>query len=325
MPRSDPGHKETNALLAGMEKKLDAVYKQAYQESKDKAEAFMEQFKEADKKKREQMQNGDISREEYDRWKRTQVFQGKRYQQMTDTLAADMANTNAIAASVINGYMPDVYAINHNYGTYEMEHGGKINTSYTLYDRQTVERLVREEPALLPKARVDIPKDKIWNKKTINSAVTQGILQGQSNDAIAKRLAASLADMSHTSAIRNARTMTTSAENGGRIDSYKRAESMGIKMLQVWLAALDGRTRHEHRLLDGQKRKVGEPFKVEGYEIEFPGDPKAEPFLVYNCRCCLIGEVEGVDYNLSDVTERDNKLGGMTYEEWKKDKKRGDD
>jgi hypothetical protein len=118
--------------------------------------------------------------------------------------------------------------------------------------------------------------------------------------------------------------MTTSAQNGGRIDSYKRAESMGIKMLQVWMATLDGRTRHEHRQLDGQKRKVGEPFEVEGEKIFFPGDPAAEPALVYNCRCTLIGEVEGVDYNLSDVSQRDNKLGDMTYEEWKEEKRKQD-
>jgi hypothetical protein len=118
--------------------------------------------------------------------------------------------------------------------------------------------------------------------------------------------------------------MTTSAQNGGRIDSYKRAESMGIKILQQWMATLDSRTRHEHRQLDGQKRKVGEPFEVEGEKIFFPGDPAAEPYLTYNCRCTLVGEVEGVDYNLSDKSQRDNKLGDMTYEEWKEEKRKQD-
>jgi predicted SprT family Zn-dependent metalloprotease len=100
---------------------------------------------------------------------------------------------------------------------------------------------------------------------------------------------------------------------------------MGIKMLQVWMATLDDRTRHEHRQLDGQKRKVGEPFEVEGEKIFFPGDPAAEPYLTYNCRCTLVGEVKGVDYNLSDVSQRDNKLGDMTYEEWKDSKQKQDE
>ena len=326
MPKPDPAHKETDKILRDMEKRLDEVYKQAYREARQTADDFMKQFREMDKKKRQQVKNGELDKAEYERWRRTQVFQGNRYHQMADTLAADMTHTNQIAASVINGYLPEVYAVNHNYGTYEIEKGSRINTQYTMYDKQTVERLIRDNPDLLPrKAAVNVPKDQLWNKKHINSAITQGILQGEAIDKIAQRLAATVTDMSHTSAIRNARTMTTSAQNGGRIDSYKRAEGMGIKMLQVWMATLDSRTRHEHRQLDGQKRKVGEAFEVEGEKIFFPGDPAAEPYLTYNCRCTLIGEVEGVDYNLSDVSQRDNKLGDMTYEEWKEEKRKQDD
>ncbi|MBQ2289682.1 MAG: hypothetical protein II249_03320 [Bacteroidaceae bacterium] len=325
MPKPDPAHKETDKILAEMEKKLHSVYKQAYKEAKETADTFLKQFREADKKKREQVKNGDLDKDEYARWRRTQVFQSNNYRKMADTLAADMTNSNKIAASVINGYLPEVYAVNYNYGTYEIEKGSKINTSFTLYDRQTVERLLRDEPDLLPmKAKVNVPKDEQWNKKHINSAITQGILQGESIDKISQRLAATVTDMSQTSAIRNARTMTTSAQNGGRIDSYKRAESMGIKLMQVWLSTLDNRTRHEHILLDGQKRKVGEPFEVDGEKIYFPGDPSAEPYLTYNCRCTLIGVVTGIDYKLSDTSQRDNKLGDMTYEEWKDSKQRQD-
>lgn len=325
MPKVDPAHKETDKILRDMEKRLDEVYKQAYREARQTADDFMKSFREMDKKKRQQVKDGELDKAEYERWRRTQVFQGNRYHQMADTLAADMTHTNQIAASVINRYLPEVYAVNHNYGTYEIEKGSRINTQYTMYDRQTVERLIRDNPDLLPrKAAVNVPKDQLWNKKHINSAVTQGILQGEAIDKIAQRLAATVTDMSHTSAIRNARTMTTSAQNGGRIDSYKRAEGMGIKILQQWMATLDSRTRHEHRQLDGQKRKVGEPFEVEGEKIFFPGDPAAEPYLSYNCRCTLIGEVEGVDYNLSDVSQRDNKLGDMTYEEWKEEKRKQD-
>ena len=325
MPKPDPAHKETDKILRDMEKRLDEVYKQAYREARQTADDFMKQFREMDKKKRQKVKDGELDKAEYERWRRTQVFQGNRYHQMADTLAADMTHTNQIAASVINGYLPEVYAVNHNYGTYEIEKGSRINTQYTMYDKQTVERLIRDNPGLLPrKAAVNVPKDQLWNKKYINSAITQGILQGEAIDKIAQRLAATVTDMSHTSAIRNARTMTTSAQNGGRIDSYKRAEGMGIKMAKQWLATLDNRTRHDHVLLDGQIQPTGKPFKVNGMEIEYPGDPTAEPSLVWNCRCTLIGEVEGVDYNLSDVSQRDNKLGDMTYEEWKEEKRKQD-
>lgn len=326
MPKVDPAHKETDKLLAKMEKELHSVYKQAYTEARKTADDFMKQFREMDKKKRQQVKDGELDKDDYARWRRTQIFQGNRFHKMADTLAADMTNSNKIAASVINGYLPEVYAVNYNYGTYEIEKGSNINTQFTLYDRQTVERLLRDNPDLLPKqAKVNIPKDEQWNKKVINSAITQGILQGESIDKIADRLAASVADMSQTSAIRNARTMTTSAQNGGRIDSYKRAESMGIKLKQQWMSTLDNRTRHEHIKLDGQIQPVGKPFVVDGYKIYYPGDPSAEPFLVYNCRCTLIGVVTGIDYKLSDTSQRDNKLGDMTYDEWKVSKQKQDE
>lgn len=45
----------------------------------------------------------------------------------------------------------------------------------------------------------------------------------------------------------------------------------------MWRATLDGRTRHAHRLLDGQMVDIGEKFKVDGYELEYPGDPSEVP------------------------------------------------
>lgn len=77
--------------------------------------------------------------------------------------------------------------------------------------------------------------------------------------------------MNRSSALRTARTAITGAQNAGRQDSYIAAEKMGIKMKREWLATMDNRTRHAHAVLDGQRVGVNEPFKVDGYEIMFPG------------------------------------------------------
>ena len=157
-----------------------------------------------------------------------------------------------------------------------------VDTSFTLYDRQTVERLIRDDPDLLPKANVDVPKDKRWNRQKLNSAITQGVLQGDSIPHIADRLQ-SVTDMDRRAAIRNARTMTTSAENGGRQDSYTRAESMGIKMKKQWMATLDSTTRDSHAIADGQIVGTKDTFHLMHGELEYPGDPAGPPSEVYNC------------------------------------------
>jgi SPP1 gp7 family putative phage head morphogenesis protein len=222
--------------------------------------------------------------------------------------------------------MPEVYADNFNYGTYEAEVGAKVDTSFTLYDRQTVERIMRDNPDLLPapgrKVSNAIAEGKAvrWNKQLIQSVMTQGILQGESIPKLATRLAKEVGDSDRKAAIRNARTMATGAQNAGRVDSYKRAEDMGINMEQEWRATLDMRTRHEHRQLDGQRQKVGEPFTVDGYEILFPGDPSAKGFLIYNCRCTLRGVVAGLEPQARKYRD-ESAIEGLTYDEWRAKKK----
>ena len=184
---------------------------------------------------------------------------------------------------IVRGDLADVYALNANYAAYSIERDTGLDLSWTLYDHSTVERMIREYPDVLPLPSVDIPLDERWNRQHLNNAITQGILQGESIPHIADRLQRILG-MDHTAAVRSARTATTAAECAGRIDTYKQAEAMGIQLKQMWRATLDGKTRHAQRLLDGQMVDIGEKFKVDGYELEYPGDPSAPGYLVYNCR-----------------------------------------
>lgn len=211
------------------------------------------------------------------------------------------------------GEATGVYALNANYAAYEIEQKAGINLSWTLYDHSTVERLISEEPDLLPLPSVNIPLDQQWNKKHITAAINRGILLGDPIPDIAQRLL-NVANMDLNAAIRSARTATTAAECAGRIDTYKYAESLGIEMQQEWVATLDDRTRHEHRILDGQRVDIGEAFEVDGATIRYPGDPQAPGYLVYNCRCTLVSAVKGIDQS---GAARKSKLGDLSYEDWK--------
>lgn len=323
----DYGHKWTDKELKKLEKRISAEYTKAAAEMQKKVEKYYADFARKDEIKRKEVLEGKISQSEYTNWRRNQMLVGKRWEEMQANLAQDMHTVNMKTASMARQFSYDAYAMNFNYGTFEAESGSGIDTAFTLYDRSTVERLIRDDPDMLPppgkkvSQRIREGKDVLWNKQVIQSVMTQSILQGESIPNIATRLAEAVGDTNRKAAIRNARTMTTGAENAGREDSYKRAESMGIKMQQMWIATLDGRTRHEHRQLDGQKRKVGEPFEVSGQKIMFPGDPKAAPYLVWNCRCTLIGIVANsdVEYYKERMDERATIKGypGMTYEEWK--------
>ena len=313
---NDEGYEDTEDILFEIEAELDSVYGQAYSEMLEKAKKYLKWFLIIDELKKKLVDSGELDRDEYKRWRQTAIFQGRETYSMVDVLATDLTNLNLIAASVINGYMPEVYAVNVNWTEYVIERELKVSTSFSLFDEATVERLVREQPDLLPKAKVDIPKDLQWNKQHLNSAITQGILQGETTDEIAQRLA-DVSDMDRRAAVRNAATMTTSAQNGGRIDTYKRAQTMGISVKKRWIATLDGLTRPTHRQCDGEVREVGQKFSN---GLEFPADPQGKPSEVYNCRCVLTAVVDGQQFNLSDRDTRELERWDMSYDEWKEAK-----
>lgn len=316
----DEGHYLTELILRETEADVDRVYRQAVDEISKKLDEYLRKFKVKDLIKREQLRKGEITQAEYNYWRTGQIAIGKRWEEMKNTLAQDLHNANNIARSVVNGHMPDVYALNHNYGTFQVEKESLVDTSYTLYDHQTVERLIMDQPDVLPEPGVRMReklaanKDIAWQRGQIQSVTIQSILQGESIPNMAKRICNTLGERNKKAAVRYARTATTAAQNAGRIDSYKRAQDMGIELEQEWLATLDGRTRHEHRYLDGQHVTVGKPFTVDGYEIEFPGDPKAPGYLIWNCRCTVVPHLKNLDQ--SDAP-RNSRLGSMTYDEWK--------
>ena len=311
------GQLETEAELKKLEKKLKKVYSQASSEVQDKLDNYLKQFKAEEKVYLQKLNDGDITKTEYSKWYSNKVMNAERWEAMRDTLAEDLTNVNVIANDMVRGSMLNTFAINHNYGTYEVENGLSINTSYTLYDADTVANLIQNDPELLKRPTLDKNLDLRWNKKLFQSHITQGILQGESIDNLAKRVALGATQQDMNAAIRNARTSTTCAQNAGRTRSYQRAVNIGIELYQVWLAALDSRTRSSHRHMDGEKVKV-----VKGKQVKFsnglryPADPDGRAEEVWNCRCTLVTSFDENE-DFSDIKERANKLDGQEYDEWK--------
>ena len=311
---ADYGHKETDKRLAVIEKRIAKVYADTLAEAKDKLSAVLAEFREFDEKKVQAVADGKLSKKAYTAWRKELIGKEKHLRDMIDVLTEDFTNADKIAMKIVSGEAKDVYALNANYAAYDIEKKTNANLSWTLYDHSTVERLILEEPNLLPLPSVDVPVDKRWNQKHITAAINKGILLGDPIQDIAKRLV-TVASMDLNAAVRSARTATTAAECAGRIDTYKYAQSIGIEMQQEWVATLDDRTRHEHRILDGQRVDIGEAFEVDGASIRYPGDPQAPGYLIYNCRCTVIGAIKGLEDDDSD--DHRKHMIGTTYEEWK--------
>lgn len=325
MAKPDYAHKMTDAELSKLEQRIAKLYKEAADELTDTVKAYFEQFEKRDAAMKEKLDAGEITEQQYKQWRLAQIGRGKRFEALRDKVAERYTDANATAVAYVNDATPGIYSLNRNYAAYKIEQVSD-KADFTLWDEQTVKRLIVEQPDLMPyyppKRALQRGIDLKYGKQQITASVTSSILQGKSIPRMANDLQSRMQDMNRASAIRTARTAVTAAQNAGRLDTYRAAQDMGIKLKKRWLATLDNRTRHAHAMLDGQTVDVDKPFKVDGYEIMYPGDSSAPGYLVYNCRCTQIAEVDGEDTSSGGRRAIDPETGesvlveDMTYAEW---------
>lgn len=77
------------------------------------------------------------------------------------------------------------------------------------------------------------------------------------------------------------------------------AQSFPYEVNKKWIAARDHRTRHSHQTVNGKVVGEHETFAVDVYknkvkvgvdQMQFPGDPTADPSNTINCRCRVVYE-----------------------------------
>ena len=296
----DAAHNATDKRLDEIEPKLTEIYRNADKEIRRDWDDYMakaaEEISALQKDYDAAKASGDKklinqTGRKLAKAEREKTLTNARYKSMVQRTAEELTHVNEIATAYINGQLPDVYALNYNFISKKMT-GAVKGYAFNLYDAHTVRNLAISDKTLLPYKVVNRAKDVRWNTKIINSQVLQGIVNGESIPKIAARLA-NVQNMTQKAAIRNARTMVTSAENKGRMDMMDDADDMGIIVKKRWIATHDTRTRDWHSELDGQTQDKDKPFVNSVGKIMYPGDPAADPANCYNCRCTLGYEITG--------------------------------
>ena len=315
---SDYAHEQTDIALEAIERAIQRVYSGVGKDLTETLNAFLERFSTADSAKLKQVEAGTLSESGYRAWRAGYIAKGKQYQAAAEA-AARIANTaNRLAVEVVNGRLPELYALNRNYINYDFFRRG-FSLGYV--DVNTVLRLLKDDPELFPPYKLIDSKDIAWNVQKVKDTVKSGLLQGKSLRNIAKDMQR-VSDMNRNSAILHAQTAVTGAESAGRQDGFKKASDMGIKFKREWIATLDSHTRDAHRHMDGQLRDVDEPFTSELGKIMYPGDRSADPANVWRCRCTLGSRVVGFGTDAQRraraETGKNVVVQDMTYRQWEK-------
>ena len=326
----------TDKELEALEKQIAEVFKQAEKDLDKEVKEYFAKFKLRDKEMQALVDAGEMTKDQYQQWRLTQMGRGQRFEALRDKVAERYTQANEVANAYVNDMTPSIYSLNRNYEAYTIEKTVG-SCDFTLWDESTVRRLLVEEPDLMPyyppsmalKRGIDLA----YGKSQITKHVTSGIIRGLAPGKIANELMASVTGMNRDSAVRAARTGITAAQNAGRLDSYIAAEKMGIQIKRRWVCTKDARTRFSHGMADGQI-VVGtkEPFKVGGYKMMFPGDKSmgAPGHEIYNCRCTTrTVEKDGIEAEPRQMRVRNPETGEwelvneMTYSEWTKWKETG--
>lgn len=125
-------------------------------------------------------------------------------------------------------------------------------------------------------------------KKQIAMEITRGIASGKSWLETAESVMVQRQfQISQSDAMRIVRTEGNRINQQARLDAGDDAVDAGCDLLKQWDATLDGATREDHRVADGQIVEWHEDFTVGGEKMSAPsvgGSAKQ----VCNCRCQLL-------------------------------------
>lgn len=308
--------------LNRLRRRILRVYGTARREMTEQLTEFLEHYQQLDAYKRAQLEAGKITESDYRTWLRNQVFQSEMMHQKLDNITQTCTTAQQTAYKLARDEQYDIFALGANWAFYELEQAAGVAFNLTLYNTEAVKRLLVENPKLVPNKRIKSESNKTYDARVFNRYVMQGIIQGKSVHDIATQAVKGMADTEVHWAMNNAITALTGAQNAGTLQQIRNAKERGIPIEKQWNSTLDYKTRNMHRLLDQQSVDPDEPFRVQGYELQYPGDPNGAPEMVYHCRCTLTANL--LKYPRKNTQRGDNiskeTVPEMTYTEWYKAK-----
>ena len=298
--------------LNRLRRRILRVYGTARREMQEQLTEFLGKYRALDERKRAQLDAGEITEEDYRIWLQNQVFQSDLMHAKLDGITQTCTTAQQTAYNLARDEQYNIFSFGANWAFYELEQAAGVTFGLTLYNTEAVKLLLKENPKLVSNKRIKSESNRTYDARVFNRYVMQGIVQGKSVHDIAVQAVNGMADTEIHWAMNNAITALTGAQNAGALQQMHNAQALGIEVKKRWNSTHDYRTREMHRLLDQETADLDEPFKVQGYEIMYPGDPNAAPEMVYHCRCKLTSAL--VKYPRQTAARRDIVKKAVTYD-----------
>ena len=263
---------------AAVIKELEAQYKRALNDINGKVKLFQADIDLLDQAL---SQDGldDNLRARLQSQKRSKIYQQNYQKALQGQISGVLDKMQADNYSTIDSYLKSSYETGYIGTMYDIA-GQGIPIIAPINQAAAVKAILTDSKiskGLYNALGVDVGK----LKKSIAQEISRGIASALPYRDIARNI-------SNVSKTPLSRAKTIARTEGHRIqqtsarDAQQAAKSKGADVLKQWDAALDGRTRDSHRMVDGENRELDEKFSN---GLMFPGDPNGSAAEVVNCRC----------------------------------------
>lgn len=217
------------------------------------------------------------------------IIYQKEYQMLlVDQLETILYDLQEGEFTSIADYLEQSYVNGYTGVFYDMGKTSGIPLVIPIRQDQVV-KAVQTDSKISSNLYTKLGEDVGYLKKSIRAELSRGISNGSSWNEMAVHIARGMNNpfkKTYNNAIRIARTEGHRIQNEAALDGQHEAKKKGANVLKQWDATLDGRTRDDHRVADGQIREIDEPFDVGGEKMQAPG-VGGSARNVCNCRCQL--------------------------------------
>lgn len=249
-------------------KELKRSYKQALKDIDDKLAKLIGRLK---------TEEGEINKDSIE-------YQIGHQKSLQTQIKAILEQMNTQQFESISAFLQQCYEDGFIGTMYDLQHQGIPLT--VPIDQKNVVKALKNNSKLSKGLWGDLADDNSELQARIRAEISRGISQGSSYDKISKLLAEHMS-IGYSKAARIVRTESHRISQEATLDAQHKAKDKGADVVKQWDASLDGRTRKEHRKLDGQIRELDEPFEVGGLKAMCPGKFN-RPEHDINCRCTIL-------------------------------------
>lgn len=197
---------------------------------------------------------------------------------------------------------------------YAAEQVAGISLASMGLDQKFLAALVRE-PVAGASLSQRLYRDRRKLASSVNGHIARGITEGRSYAEIARRVTETT-EASYRQSLRIARTEAGRVRSEATQEGYEDAAKTVPGIGKRWVATLDGKTRDDHRYLDGQVVPHDEDF------IDLAGNGAEGPRLFgiaaedINCRCSTEPIIDGEGSALRLDNTTGDAIEYQSYAEW---------